>query len=183
MSPTNFIDDARRGKQIIEDISGLEVIGYRAPGFSVDASVPWYFDALYECGFKYDSSIFRANRAHGGWEDFDNTDVGYGVSEKILEIPLEAASILGRKVFWSGGGYFRITPALMHKFLARRTPNTVFYLHPRDLDVDQPRLELSTKRSFKYYAGLASAETRLRKFLDGFEFKTCRDVWSESLSR
>ena len=183
MSEMSFKQDALRSRSLLEDVSGEEVIGYRAPGFSINASVPWFFDALSECGYKYDSSVFRANRAHGGWTNFATDGVGRAPNSEILEIPLEPASILGKKIFWSGGGYFRITPTLFHKFLVARTNNTVFYLHPRDLDVDQPKLSLSPKRHFKYYAGLQYTESRFKNFLTNFEFQVCKDVWSKNLSR
>lgn len=183
MNKSAFIDDTTKAKQIIEDVSGERIIGYRAPGFSVDATMPWYFDALAECGFSYDSSIFIADRAHGGWKEFDDQVSWLGVDSNILEIPLRPAEILGRSVFWSGGGYFRITPSCLHRTLASKTKNPVFYLHPRDLDTGQPRLSLSAKRTFKYYAGIKAAEARFKKFLKKFEFATCRDVWAESLHR
>ena len=182
MSESIFKEDASRSRAILEDVSGKKVIGYRAPGFSVNSSVPWFFDALQDCGYRYDSSIFLADRAHGGWADFDEGMPGRKFYDGILEIPLPAASIMGRPVFWSGGGYFRITPSWLHKILARRTENAVFYLHPRDLDVGQPKLSLPPLRYFKYYAGIGQTELRFRKFLKAFEFETCEEVWQRSSS-
>ena len=182
MTEAMFKEDASRSRAILEDVSGKKVIGYRAPGFSVNSSVPWFFEALQDCGYRYDSSIFLADRAHGGWADFGKGVPARKFYHGILEIPLPAATILGRAVFWSGGGYFRITPPWLHKTLAQRTENAVFYLHPRDLDTGQPKLSLPLTRHFKYYAGIKQAELRFRQFLATFEFETCEKVWQRNSS-
>jgi polysaccharide deacetylase family protein (PEP-CTERM system associated) len=178
-----FREDTRRARGVLEDLLGARVTGYRAAGFSITADTPWAFDVLAEEGFTYDSSIFPARRAHGGF-DLDRERpfriAGPGGGE-LWEFPIVPAQIGPLRVAFAGGGYFRLWPLGLveraTRALNRRGVPVTFYLHPRELDPDQPRMDLPWRRRFKYYVNLAGTPDKLRRLLqDGDGFAPLRDL-------
>ncbi|MDD4600996.1 MAG: polysaccharide deacetylase family protein, partial [Negativicutes bacterium] len=115
-----FREDIRRGKEIIEDITGISVSGFRAAGFGTTSDTPWIFEEIRAAGYNYDSSVFPANRGHGGIADFRiephmiNTTNG-----ELFEIPQSVVKICERRISFFGGGYLRIA----HIFLIKRGIN------------------------------------------------------------
>jgi len=120
-----------------------------------------------EEGIKYDSSVFPANRAHGGLPQFTTDQPCKVITKKgyeIIELPMNTASLLGQKFVFSGGGYFRLLPEWYLKKLFDSQDYVMTYFHPRDFDAGQPIIPgLSRFRKFKSYTGIRSALEKLEK--------------------
>jgi len=168
-----FNEDLKRSIQSIEDVIGQKVTTYRAPGFSVKKSNQWIFEDLVHNGIEIDCSIFPAERAHGGFEQF-------GVAEPALieyagktlkEFPINTVNIAGKGIVFSGGGYFRFLPYWLIKRLMTKSEYVMTYFHPRDFDAKQPMInDLSLARKFKSYYGLEGAFSKLERLIDDFDF-------------
>jgi polysaccharide deacetylase family protein (PEP-CTERM system associated) len=177
MTPEEFYQDAELAKKVIEDISGYRVLGYRSAGFSLCAENTWVFDELLRAGYNYDASVFPAPRAHGGWRNghFAPYEVVRPLGT-IIEFPMTVEKVLGLPICFSGGGYLRIAPLPLIMRLTRRVLRSdrpvVFYVHPREIDQDQPRLEMNRWRRFKTYVNLQTTEWKLQQVLSAFEFST-----------
>ena len=176
-----FYEDVHRARLLLEDIAGVPVVGYRAPGFSTTSETPWFFEALAEAGYQYDSSIFPAHRAHGGIPDARRDP--YRVNgDGILELPITVANFMGRGMCFFGGGYLRFFPywliASKVKEVAASGRPVVFYIHPREIDPEHPRLPMSASRAFKSYVNLESTEPKLRRILREFPVTTFQKVIS-----
>ena len=178
-SKSEYSKDLERSIKSLEDIIGKKVISYRAPGFSLKEENKWVFDVLAENGIEFDCSVFPAKRSHGGFEQF-------GIAEPCLinvnghtikEFPINLSNILGSKLIFSGGGYFRLLPYPMIKQMAHKTDYLMTYFHPRDFDPEQPMIkELSLVRKFKSYYGLGGCYGKLKNFLDDFKFIDLREA-------
>ncbi len=183
MTPAQFFDDALRAKRTIEDTSGCQVIGYRASGFSVTHGTPWFFEKLAEAGYRYDSSVFPARRGHGGMTGAEYAPhfVQAG-SGQLVEFPITLTKILNTPVCLFGGGYLRLAPWALIRRGAERVLRmgrpVVFYLHPREIDPHQPRLDMGLLRRFKSYVNLDTTEEKLRQILSTFEFTTFAEFLS-----
>lgn len=181
-SPPEFRDETARTKDLLEAQTGKQVIGYRAPTFSITPGAEWAFDVLLDLGFQYDASLFPARRAHGGYacpqqaHDFTNTPSG----RSIRELPMSILKLGPAKLPFSGGGYLRLLPKwlIRHGFnsFARQGIPVVTYLHPRDFAPDGPRVPMSAWRKFKCYTGLDSTKGKLQMMLREFRFDTCAAV-------
>jgi polysaccharide deacetylase family protein (PEP-CTERM system associated) len=173
----HFTEDVRRAKGLIEDASGQPVLGYRAPGFSVTKETPWFFEALAETGHEYDSSIWPGNRNHGGWPGA--LPVPHVVSTAkgdIVEFPISMGRAFGRDLYFFGGGYLRFFPypVILNRAraLLRQQRSVVFYLHPREVDPEHPRLAMSRKRHFMSYVNLHTTEPKMRRLFDDLPMTT-----------
>jgi polysaccharide deacetylase family protein (PEP-CTERM system associated) len=180
MSPAEFLEDATRSRKLLEDISGGPVLGFRASGFSVTEETPWFFDKLVEAGYSYDSSTFPARRGHGGMETGRmaphrrKTEAG-----ELVEFPVSVTEVLGKRLCFFGGGYLRLFPyplvkTMSHVVLRDGRP-VIFYVHPREIDIDHPRLPMSASRRFKTYVNLSTTESKIRRILAEFPVTTFRD--------
>ena len=178
-TPEEFHEETSRTKNLLEQQTGQQVIGYRAPSFSITPGAEWAFDVLLDLGFTYDASLFPAKRAHGGYvcpqeaHDFTNTPSG----RPIRELPMSVLKLGPGRVAFSGGGYLRLFPQWLIRYGFKQFANNnvpvVTYLHPRDFAPDCPRVSMSAWRRFKCYTGLASTKAKLQMMLDEFEFDTC----------
>ncbi len=183
MTPREFFEDASRSKAIIEDIIGQPVTGFRAPGFSVTEATPWFFEMLVRAGYRYDSSVFPAKRGHGGMKSnrFSPYRVGE-VSGGLIEFPLTVTKVFGRRVSFFGGGYLRLFPYSVIRRMAGRVLKenrpVIWYIHPREIDPDHPRLPMNYFRRFKSYCNLKSTETKIIKLLGDFEWMRFSDYIS-----
>ncbi len=224
-SKEEFREDVRKAKVILEDITGDEVIGYRAPSYSITKQSRWAFEILMEEGFRYDSSIFPVHHDVYGFPnaprfpftislkgdqglEFSGVDLhakfarfppsgalgsaeeDFGAAapqsgafpKKILEFPLSTVRVLGQNIPVSGGGYFRIFPYyIIRKGLRRINEREgklfTFYLHPWELDPNQPRIDgLSLKCKFRHYFNLTKTEGRFLNLLKEFLFSSIREV-------
>lgn len=173
-TPEEFRQDVESSVKLLQDITGQPVECFRAPGFSIRESEAWAFDILAELGIKYDCSIFPAHHAHGGMANYGAPVPALikHVDSVIKEFPVTAKTIAGKKIIFSGGGYFRLCPYQLIKRWSKENPDYLLsYIHPRDLDDGQPMLEgLPLKRKFKSYVGTKGAAEKLRHYLTDFKF-------------
>lgn len=182
-SPDEFETDLARCLDILRDLSGQPVSVYRAPGFSMKRECFWAYPILRRHGIDVDVSIVPCRRDHGGIEGFVRDpfllDTGEGA---IRCFPVSVMSLAGRVVPFSGGGYLRLFPLWLIKagfrqnFRAGRP--AMSYIHPREINPDQPRLDLPVLKRIKYYINLASTERKLRALLQAFRFDTVSEVIS-----
>jgi polysaccharide deacetylase family protein (PEP-CTERM system associated) len=180
MNPEEFALDASDSRKLLEDISGAAVQGYRSAGFSTTDKTPWFFDKLLEAGFKYDSSVFPAARQHGGQKTAACAPyLVTGRPAPFVEFPITVAEVLGKRICFFGGGYLRLFPYRIVKAMAGRVHRegrpVIFYVHPREIDPDQPRLEMGIVRRFKSYVNLRTTEPKIRSIVRDFELTTFRD--------
>jgi len=168
-----FYNDVNRSIKTLEDLTGKKVKTFRAPGFSITEKNKWAFKILCDLGIEFDASIFPASRSHGGFPSYGNAKPSILICNgvKLKEFPINTHNILGQSLIYSGGGYFRLTPYRLIKKWTKRDDYVMSYIHPRDLDPNQPIIEgLSLLRKFKSYVGLKSAENKLKKWLTDFDF-------------
>ena len=140
-------------------------------------------EILLEHGIERDSSIFPAERGHGGYEDFGSAQPSLlnCPAGKMKEFPISLGQVLGKNIVFSGGGYFRLMPFWMIRRLTSRSDYVMTYFHPRDFDPAQPRLNnLSMKRKFMSYVGLSSSHDKLERLLSDFKFMSLGQAY-ESL--
>lgn len=172
-SKDEFKTDLENSIKSIEDIIGKKVSIYRAPGFSIKEENKWVFEELVKHGIEIDCSIFPAARSHGGFASFGHAqpsilEIG---DISLKEFPINLFEFGNKNLIFSGGGYFRIFPYWMIKYMTKRSDYVMTYFHPRDFDPDQPIIEeLSATRKFKSYVGLSSAFDKLERMIDDFEF-------------
>lgn len=182
-TPEVFRSETTKSKAILEDLIGEAVLGYRAASYSITARSRWALDILVEAGFRYDSSIFPVRHDLYGVPDAPRfphvltTDGG----QKLVEFPPTTARILGQNLPAAGGGYFRLYPYALSRWLLRRVNEhegqpAIFYLHPWEVDPDQPRVEAGWRSRFRHYNNLDKCEARLRRLLSEFRFSRVRDV-------
>jgi polysaccharide deacetylase family protein (PEP-CTERM system associated) len=162
-----FREDLRRSICTLENITGKKVKTYRAPGFSFVRGNTWIVETLIENGIERDSSIFPIERGHGGYKNFGRARPSLlgCASGQIKEFPISLGNILGKKLVFSGGGYFRLMPFWAIQKLTNQTDYMMTYFHPRDFDVDQPVLNIPLHRRFKSYIGLKGAHKKLDRWL------------------
>jgi len=181
-TPELFYKETRMSKEMLENILGKAVIGYRAASYSITKRSLWALDILSELGFQYDSSIFPIRHDRYGIPDAEplphkmQTPKG----NQIVEFPLTTSSLFGLKMPAAGGGYFRLYPYALSKLLLRRVQKSnkpiVFYLHPWEIDHEQPRVKVSALSTFRHYNNLDKCEQRLERLLKDFRFSTMSDV-------
>jgi polysaccharide deacetylase family protein (PEP-CTERM system associated) len=179
MTSQEFFEDAVRSKGIIEEVSGQSVWGYRASGFSVTRDTPWFFDRLIQAGYRYDSSVFPAARAHGGLLNGKFAPYRVEESGSFMEFPISVQRVAGKPLCFFGGGYLRLFPYVVTRSMTRRVLDqgrpVIFYVHPREIDVESPRLAMGFKRRFKSYVNLSTTERKIRRVLSDFEMVTFRE--------
>ncbi len=173
-TPNEFRNDVDKSIKLLEDITGKPVKYFRAPGFSIRESEAWAFETLTNLGIEIDCSVFPAKHAHGGLPQYKSVEpsiIEYN-GKRIKELPISISNIFNRPVIYSGGGYFRLFPYKLIKYLTKQNEKyNLAYIHPRDLDGDQPILQgLPLTRCFKSYVGIKGAENKLRKYLNDFKF-------------
>ncbi len=173
-NPDKFRLDVRKTKQILEDVGGVEVRGYRAASFSVSNKTPWVFQILADEGYRYSSSIYPIHHDLYGMPSAPRFAYTPDENCEILEVPITTLSLLSRKLPCGGGGYFRLYPYALSRWAMRRVNRKdrrpcVFYLHPWEIDPDQPRMpNLSPKTRFRHYLNLRRMEDRLHRLLRDF---------------
>jgi len=187
LSPSEFAEDVRRAKAILEDTVGGSVIGYRAPTFSVVRETLWSLQILAETGFQYDSSIFPI--VHDRYGIPDATRFPHRVAVRpgveIAEFPLSTVGGFGWRVPVAGGGYFRILPyaatcrAIRHVNNREGQP-AIVYLHPWELDLGQPRLPAGRLTRFRHTVNTRTTEAKLQRVISDFRFSPVCDVLRSS---
>ena len=177
LTPDQFREDVRRAKAVIEDAAGCDVRGYRAPSFSIVRASLWALDVLIQEGHSYDASIFPIRHHRYGIADAarcaHRIDATAG---SIVEVPASTVRVGGHNLPIAGGGYFRLLPyAWTHwgiSRLNRAGEAAVFYIHPWEIDPDQPRLPVGPITSIRHYHGLRHTLERLEGLCNDFAFDT-----------
>lgn len=178
MTQADFRDDVRRARYLLEDISGSPVIGYRAPGFSSTEATPWFFEEVSGAGYLYDSSVFPAQRGHGG----NRQALLYPhflLDGRLIEFPISVSTIGPARMCFFGGGYLRLFPysVIRHMGIRQldRGASLIFYIHPREIDPHHPRLPMPLLRRVKSYVNLHTTESKVIRILRDFPITTFRD--------
>lgn len=176
MTPEEFREDTRRAKGAIEDAAGVEVVGYRAPSYSITPKCPWALDILVELGFRYDSSIFPVAHDRYGWPGqsrFAGPIRQIGTTT-LWEFPPSTYPLFNHAVPVAGGGYLRILPYHYTKWALEHINQEegragCIYFHPWEIDPEQPRLTGSATAWWRHSFGLSTMEEKLKRLLDDFE--------------
>lgn len=169
-----FLADIRLAKAVLEDISGREIHGYRAPSFSVGSDNGWAFDCITEAGYRYSSSIYPIRHDHYGVPN--GPRFAHEVRPGLLEVPVATIRLLRNNLPAGGGGYFRLLPYIVSRWSIRRInvidrEPAMFYFHPWEIDPDQPRIAgISAKTRFRHYVNLRQMEPRLARLLQDFRW-------------
>lgn len=186
LGPDGFRKDLRLAKATLEDITGRQVLGYRAPSYSITDKSLWALDILIEEGFRYDSSIFPIyhdnygipgaqrfphdiRRENGTIREFPLTTMNMDLPGKKLALPI------------AGGGYLRLLPANIIHWGMRRINQVdgqpaVLFFRPWEIDPEQPRIKARLKSRFRHYVNIDLTEDKLRHLFKGLEFGTMMDV-------
>lgn len=173
-----FAADIRRTKDLLEEIAGVAVLGYRAASYSIDERTPWAHAELRGAGYRYSSSIYPIRHDLYGVPDAPR--FGYaplGSDVPLLEVPITTVEIRGRRFPCGGGGFFRLYPYPLSRWAIARVNRrdgqpAVFYFHPWEVDPRQPRQTgLPLKTRFRHYVNLGRTEGRLRRLLDDFRWE------------
>ncbi len=191
LSRVEVKEEITGAKKLVEDISGIEVIGHRAPEFSISRDNLWVLDILISAGIKYDSSIFPAKSGRYGWRGF-NKDIGWYELEsgqKIIEVPLSTINFFGKEIPTCGGGYLRAFPYAFtrHAFNVIQGSRPVnVYLHPYEIDpppfqhfyMDKVNsASIKDKAKLKgYWFNRKSVLPKLRRLLNNYRFNTMKKV-------
>ncbi len=176
-----FLDDITRAKSILEDLGGVAVRGYRAPSFSIGKGNLWAFDALLSAGYRYSSSIYPIRHDHYGMPDAPRH--AHEVRPGLLEVPITTVRLFDRNLPSSGGGYFRLFPYALSRWMLNRVNRTdqqsgIFYFHPWEIDVDQPQVDgISSKTRFRHYVNIGRMERRLAQLLKDFRWDRMDNIF------
>ena len=174
LTEATFSADIERAKKLLEDISGQEVRGYRAPSFSIGEGNLWAFDCLERAGYRYSSSIYPIRHDHYGMPDAPR--FAHRVRTGLLELPVTTARFFDRNWPASGGGYFRLLPYALSRWLLQKVNQrdrqpAIFYFHPWEIDAGQPRIAgISAKTRFRHYVNLQYTEGRLQRLIADFKW-------------
>ena len=184
-SQANFREDLIRAKSTIEDQTGSRVTCFRAPSYSITSKTLWALEILAEFGFEYDSSIFPIRHDYYGIPDAPRFPHYWSLKSgaRLLEFPPSTVRILGINVPIAGGGYLRLLPYKVTAWAIRRLNQkedqpAMVYLHPWEIDPDQPRLVASWSSRFRQYQNLQTTEKKLTRLLDDFSWAPMSKVLS-----
>jgi polysaccharide deacetylase family protein (PEP-CTERM system associated) len=175
LTTSEFREDVRQSKDVLEDITGRQVLGYRAPSFSIVPGREWALDVLIEEGYAYDSSLFPVRRTDYGYPNAPPiAHIIERPSGRLCEFPPATTVVNGVRIPAAGGGYLRHLPynivrRAFREHTAQRVP-AVFYIHPWELDPEQPRLPVSLLARVRHYRGLRNTGERLERLLSEFRF-------------
>lgn len=186
-APEVFKQETLTSKALLEDIGQVPVKGYRAASYSITKDSIWALDILAEAGFEYDSSIFPIHHDRYGMPNVPGKPhQAKTKTNSLTELPLSTVAVLGQKLPVSGGGYFRLYPFWLSKWLLKTFTKQndepfIFYLHPWEVDPEQPKIQSSRFSMFRHYNNLDKCYGRLSGLLDSFEFSTMQDAFAEQL--
>jgi polysaccharide deacetylase family protein (PEP-CTERM system associated) len=175
MHADQFRIDTSQAKRLLEDVTGTQVFGYRAPSFSITRNSLWAFEVLAELGFSYDSSIFPIKHPSYGWPRAPRFPFTIKTaSGSITEFPMPTLQIWGARAPIGGGAYFRLLPYWYTRWGIRHINTSedhaaCIYLHPWELDSEQPRMSGSVSARLRHYLGLHGAELKFRRLLHDFQ--------------
>jgi polysaccharide deacetylase family protein (PEP-CTERM system associated) len=167
-----FFSDVQLAKIVLEDLTGCEINGYRAPSFSIGVNNLWAFDCLARAGYRYSSSVYPIQHDHYGMPA--SPRFAYEVRPGLIEVPITTLRVLNRNFPSSGGGYFRLLPYALSRWMLRRVnasdgEASVFYFHPWEIDTGQPQVSgITGKTRFRHYVNIDRMEGRLNQLLGDF---------------
>lgn len=174
LSHAAFGDDIQRAKGVLEDLIGSEVAGYRAPSFSIGPGNLWALDSLARAGYRYSSSIYPIRHDHYGMPDAPR--FAHQAADGLIEIPITTLRLFNRNLPSSGGGYFRLLPYALSRWMLRQVnaadgEAAVFYFHPWEIDPGQPRIAgIDRKTHFRHYVNIHRMDGRLQSLLRDFKW-------------
>lgn len=185
-SVDDFRQETIRSKELLEQTIGAPVEGYRAASYSITKQSLWALDIIIEAGFRYDSSIFPVHHDLYGIPGSERiphrlkTDSGGAISE----FPPSTVRVLGQNIPVGGGGYFRLYPYRLTRYFLRHVNDRLgspfmFYVHPWEIDADQPRVAAKLTSRFRHYLNLDKCEMRLEQLLNDFRFDTVKKVLAD----
>lgn len=172
--PDSFFADVALAKAVLEDVAGIEVQGYRAPSFSIGDANRWAYECLAEAGYRYSSSIYPIRHDHYGAPNAPR--FAHDAKTGLTEVPITTARLLWKNWPAGGGGYFRLMPYALSRWLIRHVnandgQAAVFYFHPWEIDPEQPRVKEADARSrFRHYVNLGRTAERLSMLLRDFRW-------------
>jgi polysaccharide deacetylase family protein (PEP-CTERM system associated) len=184
LTPPAFRADLRRSRARIEDAAGRPVLGYRAPNFSIGRTEQrWAYRILLEEGFRYDSSSYPIHHDRYGQPEaprFPHTVWSEGIG-RLVEFPISTVRVCGVNLPVGGGGYFRLLPLAwirqgLRRINVRERQPVMFYLHPWEIDPDQPRPPMTWPNRFRHYVGLKRLAGKLGGLLGDFRFRSAGEV-------
>ncbi len=182
MTPEQFQHDVTKTKELLEDLSGTEVKGYRAPSYSIGSANLWALEILQQTGHKYSSSIYPIHHDLYGMPQAPRFAF-YPNDLELVEVPVTTTKVLGKNFPCGGGGYFRLLPYLWSKRAINKVNKvdgeaSVFYFHPWEIDPQQPRqANTSLKTKVRHYTNLAKMEQRLRRLLQDFSWDRMDNIF------
>ena len=174
LSQAAFTQDVTRAKKLLEDLAGAPVLGYRAPSFSIGTGNLWAFDVLARAGYQYSSSVYPIQHDHYGMPD--SPRFAYRLASGLLEIPITTLRLGNRNLPSSGGGYFRLLPYALSRWMLRKVnqedrESAIFYFHPWEIDPEQPRVAgIDLRTRFRHYVNIGRTERRLISLMDDFRW-------------
>jgi polysaccharide deacetylase family protein (PEP-CTERM system associated) len=179
-TPQVFRQETQHSKSLLEDLTGAKVRGYRAATYSITADSLWALDILEELGFEYDSSVFPVRHDLYGIPGASRLPFRVA-SGRLLEVPLTTVRVFGQHLPCAGGGYFRLLPYSVTRWAISRLNEVegrpaIFYVHPWELDPDQPRIAAGRLSRLRHYRNLRKTAPRLRLLMQEFAFSTVADV-------
>jgi polysaccharide deacetylase family protein (PEP-CTERM system associated) len=181
LSRDEFREDVTRAKALLEDIGGQAVWGYRAPSFSIGDGNLWALDVLQEAGYRYSSSIYPVRHDHYGSPDAPR--FAHQVRPGLMEVPPTTLRLFSRNLPSSGGGYFRLFPYALSRWMLREVnrrdgESAIFYMHPWEIDPQQPRIPgVGLKTRFRHYVNIDRTEQRLDRLLSDFAWGRMDEIF------
>ena len=181
LSEAAFFADVDRARKLLQDVAGVDVPGYRAPSFSIGTNNLWAFDSLARAGYRYSSSIYPIRHDHYGMPDAPR--FAHQARAGVLEIPATTLRMGGRNFPSSGGGYFRLLPYALSRWMLRRVNEhdgqpAIFYFHPWEIDAEQPRVAgIDAKTRFRHYVNIGRMPRRLEQLLGDFAWGRMDDIF------
>lgn len=176
-----FYEDIARAKKLLEDLSGVEVKGYRAPSYSIGKANLWAHEEIERAGYLYSSSVYPVQHDLYGFPEAPR--YRFKCREALFEIPISTLQLGGRNIPIGGGGYFRLYPYAFSKWAIQKVNNkeekpTIFYFHPWEIDTGQPRQsQASWKSRFRHYLNLGRMESRLKSLCSDFSWDRMDQVF------
>lgn len=177
LTPAEFRAEVRESKRLLEDVAGKPVLGYRAPSFSIIPGREWALDVLVEEGYVYDSSLFPIVRRGYGYPSAPaEPHVLQRAAGALIELPPATLQVLGTRIPAAGGGYLRQFPyAVIERAFEERSRAHLpgmFYIHPWELDPEQPRMPVALPTRVRHYRGLSQTAARVQRLLASFRFSS-----------
>jgi len=185
LGPEGLDADLARTEEALEAAGAPRPAGFRASTFTLTRATWWAFDVLVRRGYRYDSSVHPIHHPVYGVPGFEPgiSAVAASGGGRVLELPVSTFPLLGRNWPVGGGGYFRLLPGAVLRAavrsLERRGRPACIYLHPWELDPDQPLVAAPPLKRFRHYLNLDRTLPRLERLLQGFRFGTLSEVLDE----